>query len=80
MSEPKLCLREGCTTPRHSKNNQYCKKHRAAYQKALRLKRSGSYVNDPDTSADKPRTGRPFRPVDANVLYFLNKINGKATE
>lgn len=80
MSEPKLCLREGCTTPRHSKNNQYCKKHRAAYQKALRLNRSGSYVNDPDTSASKPHSGRPFRLVDADVLYFMKRINGEETE
>lgn len=69
-----LCSREGCTTNRHSRVNQYCKKHRAAYQKALRIVKK-SYVTDPE-SEDK-RKGRPWRPMDEDVAYFINKITNK---
>ena len=79
MSEPKKCLRDGCEDDRRSNGNPYCKKHRSAYQKAIRLKKDGSYINDP-YATDVKRSGRPFRPVDDDVIYFLNKINGKATE
>ena len=86
MSEPKKCLREGCEDDRRSNGNPYCKKHRSAYQKAIRLKKEGSYINDPYEpivrvdGVQVRRSGRPFRPVDDDVIYFLNKINGKATE
>lgn len=79
MSEPKKCLFDGCEDDRRSNGNPYCKKHRSAYQKAIRMTRDGSYVTDP-YATDAKRSGRPFRPVDNDVIYFMNKINGKATE
>jgi hypothetical protein len=69
------CLCDGCPNTRHSRVNPYCYDCRAAYQKAIRVTRGGSYVTDP-LSTDK-RLGRPWRPIDEKVQYFINKINNR---
>jgi hypothetical protein len=74
MKEPKPCLREGCPNTRHDPNNTYCRDCRASYQCALRIVRK-KYVSDRDDNTK--RAGRPFRKVDDDVLYFINKINLK---